>query len=92
MLTLLIAATIIITAGAAFLDYRAYSSLTRLALILASGALLIGFILEHDRTVDESGPIILITDGASDADLLSTSEATVYSVESGDGENSGNEI
>jgi len=63
-----VTAAVIISAGAALLDYRTYSSPLRTLIILISGALLVGFILESDSITGEKGPIILLTDGTQESD------------------------
>src|SRR6056297_229904 len=84
-----VTAAVIISAGAALLDYRTYSSPLRTLIILISGALLVGFILESDSITGEKGPIILLTDGTQESDGSQTLSGTVYSLESERSEETG---
>jgi len=80
--TLLIVGTIAIATGAAVIDYRTYSSLFRSAIILVSGALLIGFVLESTDMDGDTGPVILLTDGVHESDLPPAAGSTIISLES----------
>lgn len=82
MMLFLISAATVISFGAALLDYRTYGSLFRTGLILISGALIIGYILKSGQSANEGRPIIVLTDGVSDADIPKNSNAKIISLES----------
>ena len=77
---LAVAASIVL----ALLDFRMYGVWYRPVLLVISGALLAGFILNNNPDGDEPSRVIVLTDGAEMPDLQ-TSEATIYSIENSGG-------
>ena len=88
-LVLFITAAIIISAGAALLDYRTYSSPLRSLIILISGALIVGYILQSDSIIEDKEPIILLTDGMPESDGKQVLTGSVYSLETERSERTG---
>ena len=89
--TLLIVGTVTVSAGAALIDYRTYGSLFRSAIILVSGSLLIGFLLQHTEMNRDNGPVILLTDGVYASDLTPAAGSRIISLESASRTNSENQ-
>lgn len=80
--TLLIIGATVITLVASVIDYRKYSSLFRLLLILISGLLLAGFLLTSQHLNGDSGIIHLLTDGVRESDLPLDAGSRIISLES----------
>lgn len=80
ILTILALLAVAATIGLAFLDFRTYGVWYRPLLIILSGALLVGFILNSGSNGEDVSRITVLTDGAELYDVQ-TSEATIYSIE-----------